>query len=154
MTSNAFGDQKSDEPDPFASADEASVSRLFGGVVAMVVGGLLLLGGIILHFGEKADRLFIFPFAGRLTILLGIAVLGVGAAFAGRRAALILSGLMVIGGIVVYVIGLIFVEQIGSRVYQAIGLLTVLVGLISVYSCYGMDVGAKPSGPNQSDRGP
>jgi len=111
----------------------------------MVAGFALLLGGLVLHFGEKANRLVIFPFAGRLTMFVGILALAIGAAFAGRRTAMTLSVLLVIGGIALYAIGLVFVEQLGTRLYQAAGLLTALVGLIGVYSSYGMDGPARSS---------
>src|SRR5262245_2333117 len=105
----------------------------------MLAGSLVLLGGIILHFGEKSGRLLIFPFAGRLTILLGIAILGIGAAFAGRRAGMTLGLLMVLGGIGLYAFGLAYVQPLGTRLYQLAGLLTALVGLAIVYAIYGMN---------------
>ena len=123
------------------------------GIVAMLLGSVFLLGGFVLWVGEKADRLVIFPWAGRLTILLGIAGLAIGAAFAGRRAAMTLSVLMAIGGIALYAIGLAFVEQLGTRLYQAGGLHTALVGLIALYSTYGMDVASKPGKPSRSGDG-
>src|SRR5947209_16356594 len=111
-----------------------SGTQLVVGIVAMLLGSVFLLGGFVLWAGEKADRLVIFPWAGRLTMLVGIAGLAVGAAFAGRRAAMILSVVLVIGGIALYAIGLGFVEQLGTRLYQAGGLLTALVGLIALYA--------------------
>jgi len=57
----------------------------------MLAGSMVLLGGIILHFGEKSGRLVIFPFAGQLTILVGIAILAIGAAVAGRRVGMTLG---------------------------------------------------------------
>ena len=119
----------------------------------MLIGSVFLLGGFVLWVGEKADRLVIFPWAGRLTMLLGIAGLAIGAAFAGRRAAMTLSVLMVIGGIALYAIGLAFVEQLGTRLYQEGGLLAALVGLIALYSTYGMDVASKPGKPSRSGDG-
>ena len=119
----------------------------------MLIGSVFLVGGFVLWVGEKADRLVIFPWAGRLTMLLGIAGLAIGAAFAGRRAAMTLSVLMVIGGIALYAIGLAFVEQLGTRLYQAGGLLTALVGFIALYSTYGMDVASKPGKPSRSGDG-
>ncbi len=60
-----------------------------------------------------------------------------------------LSVLMVIGGIALCAIGLAFVDQLGTRLYQAGGLLTALVGLIALYSTYGMDVASKPGKPSR-----
>jgi cation transport ATPase len=129
----------------------SSGTQLVVGIVAMLLGSVFLLGGFVLWVGEKADRLVIFPWAGRLTMLVGIAGLAIGAAFAGRRAAMTLSVLMVIGGIALYAIGLAFVEQLGTRLYQAGGLLTALVGLIALYSSYGMDRASQPSGPSRAE---
>ncbi len=119
----------------------------------MLLGSVFLLGGFVLWVGEKADRLVIFPWAGRLTMLAGIAGLAIGAALAGRRAAMTLSVLMVIGGIALYAIGLAFVERLGTRLYQAGGLLTALVGLIALYSSHGMDRASQPSRPGRAEGG-
>jgi hypothetical protein len=124
---------------------------LVGGISGMLGGSLVLFGGIILHFGGKSGRLVIFPFAGRLTILVGIALLAIGAAFAGRRAGMTLGILMVLGGIGLYVFGLAYVEQLGTRLYQLAGLLTALVGLVVVYAIYGMQDATNPGAPS---RGP
>ena len=131
----------------------SSGTQLVVGIVAMLLGSVFLLGGLVLWVGEKADRLVIFPWAGRLTMLVGIAGLAIGAALAGRRAAMTLSVLMVVGGIALYAIGLAFVEQLGTRLYQAGGLLTALVGLIALYSSYGMDRASQPTGPSPAESG-
>lgn len=154
MTPSDFDEQTSFEAKPSADSGGESGTRLIAGIVAMLLGAAALLGGFVLWAGEKADRLVIFPWAGRLTMLVGIAGLAIGAAFAGRRAALILSVVLVMGGIALYAIGLAFVEQLGTRLYQAFGLLSALVGLIAVYASYGMDGrthGNDPS-PAESDK--
>src|SRR5689334_17351037 len=99
MTPGSPCDPAPGGPDPFTGPDEGSGNRLLAGMVIMLIGAAVFLGGIVLYVGEKADRLFLFPWAGRLTMLLGIVALGLGAALAGRRAAMILSGLLVVGGI-------------------------------------------------------
>jgi hypothetical protein len=148
---NSNYDDGSANPSPDSGGRTGT--QLIAGIVAMLFGSVFLLGGFVLWAGEKADRLVIFPWAGRLTMLVGIAGLAIGAAFAGRRAAMTLSVLMVVGGIALYAIGLAFVEQLGTRLYQAGGLLTALVGLIAVYSSYGMDRASQPSGPSRSESG-
>src|SRR5262249_22834278 len=135
------------------AAGGSSGTQLVAGVVARLLGSAFLLGGFVLWAGEKADRLVIFPWAGRLTMLVGVAGLAVGAALAGRRAALTLSVLLVVGGIALYAIGLAFVEQLGTPLCQAGGLLTPLVRLIALYSSYGMDGAAKPSGQSGAESG-
>jgi hypothetical protein len=145
-----------DLPSPPPSSPGNPPIHLAGGVITMLVGAAVLLGGIILHFGEKADRLVIFPFAGRLTILLGIVILATGAAFAGRRAGLVLGALMVIGGLVLYGFGLAYVQQLGTRLYQLFGLLTTLIGLVVVYTFFGMSdvINQGPAPPGSSHPGP
>jgi hypothetical protein len=123
------------------SSPVADASRLTACILGMLVGGAMLLGGLILHFAEKAGKVQLigFPIAGRLTAVLGLAVFGAAATFAGRRAAIAVCIFLIIGGIVTYVVGLIYVEQFGNRICQAIGLLTTLVGLVAIYAVYGMD---------------
>jgi hypothetical protein len=150
MTRGSFDAQSPGESDPFTDSPGPSAMRLSGGLVAMLVGGALLLAGLVLHIGEKAGRLLIFPMAGRLTMLLGVGVLGVGVALAGRRAAIGLCVVAVIGGIVAYGIGLAYVEQLGTRLVQAFGLLTALVGLIVLLATYGMN---RATGPGEAGGG-
>jgi hypothetical protein len=139
MIPDATDGRTSLEPDPFADPRGSPGTRLFLGVAAMAVGGALLLAGLVLHIGEKADRLFLFPMAGRLTMLLGMACLCIGAVAAGQRAATILSIVAIVGGLIAYGIGLVFVEQIGTRIVQGFGLLTALVGLIILLAIQGLD---------------
>ena len=54
----------------------------------------------------------------------------------------------VIGGIVAYAIGIAYVEQLGTRLVQAFGLLTALVGLIVLLATYGMN---RATGPGEAD---
>src|SRR5215831_12811026 len=151
MTPGGIDEQASGAPKPSPDSGGSSGTQLVVGIVAMLIGSVFLLGGFVLWAGEKADRLVIFPWAGRLTMLVGIAGLSIGAAFAGRRAALTLSVLLVVGGIALYAIGLAFVEQLGTRLYQAGGLLTALVGLIALYSSYGIGRASQPSGPSRAE---
>jgi hypothetical protein len=153
ITPSGPNEPASSEPNQPPDSEGSSGTRLIVGIVAMLAGAVFLLGGFVLWAGEKADRLVIFPWAGRLAMLVGIAGLAIGAAFAGRRAALTLSVLLVIGGIALYAIGLAFVEQLGTRLYQAGGLLTALVGLIALYASYGMDGPTQPSEPRPTERG-
>src|SRR3954453_12275121 len=121
MTPRGFNEQAFGEPKPSSDSGGASGTRLILGIVAMLIGSGFLLGGFVLWVGEKANRLVLFPWAGRLTMLLGVVGLAIGAASAGRRAAITVSGSLVIGGIALYAIGLAFVERLGTRLYQAGG---------------------------------
>jgi hypothetical protein len=142
------------KPDPSPPSRGTPTINLVGGISGMLAGSLVLLGGIILHVGEKSGRLVIFPFAGRLTMLVGIGILAIGAAFAGRRAGMTLGILMVLGGIGLYAFGLAYVDQLGTRLYQLGGLLTALVGLIVVYAIYGMSDATNPGGRSQGSIDP
>jgi hypothetical protein len=153
MTPDGIDDQASGAREPSQDSGGSSGSTLIVGIIAMLIGSVFLLVGFVLWVGEKADRLVIFPWAGRLTMLVGIAGLAIGAAFAGRRAAVTLIVLMVIGGIALFAIGLAFVVQLGTRLYHAGGLLTSLVGLIVLDSVYGMDGASEPIAPSRADNG-
>jgi hypothetical protein len=112
--------------------------RLIGGLAVMFVGFGILLGGLVLHFAEKADKVAILPvpIAGRLTAVIGLSVVGLGAWLARRRAAMAFSVFVVVGGLVLYAFGLAYVEQLGNRICQALGLLTSLVGLIAIWAIH------------------
>jgi hypothetical protein len=110
---------------------------LVGGIAAMLVGlVIVLLAGTLLHFAERAGSFVLFPFAGRLIILLGGC--GVGGALglivyrAGSRlgAGLRLGTVSVLCGLGLYGFGLAFEDQLGTPIFMGIGLLTTLVGLI------------------------
>jgi hypothetical protein len=144
------------EPPPSPTPSAAPPIHLAGGIITMLAGAAVFLGGIILHFGEKADRILLFPFVGRLTLLLGLIILAIGAALAGRRAGMALGILMVLGGIGLYGVGLAFVQQLGTRLYQLFGLLTVIIGLVIVYVFYGIKESdmASPATPAQEPSDP
>lgn len=71
----------SDEPAASMVKDSA---RLVLGLALMAAGVAIVLGGFVLRFGNKSGRLATFPFAGGLTILVGLGVMGGGVALAGR----------------------------------------------------------------------
>jgi hypothetical protein len=59
---------------------------------------------------------------------------------------------MAVGGIALDAIGSAFVEQFGTGLYRAGGLLTSLVGLIALCSSHGMDRASQPGGPSRAER--
>jgi len=141
MTSHEFDDPISDEARSLPRYPAGSMKRLIGGLASMLAGFGILLGGLILHFAEKADKVTILPMpiAGRLTAVIGLTIVGLGAWLARRRAAMAFSVFVVLGGLVLYAFGLVHVEQLGLRIYQALGLLTSLVGLMAIWLTH--DVG-------------
>jgi hypothetical protein len=86
MTSSGPKEPASFEPNPPSDSDGSSGTRLIVGVVAMLAGAAFLLGGFVLWAGEKADRLVVFPWAGRVAMLVGTAGLAIGAALDTRDA--------------------------------------------------------------------
>src|SRR4051794_4748052 len=73
------------DTDPSARSFAGTKARIVGGVVLMLIGVATIVGGIIMHFAEKAGRFELFPFAGRLTIVAGIGVICIAIAMAGSR---------------------------------------------------------------------
>jgi hypothetical protein len=141
MTTHEFDKPVSHEACSVPRVPAGSVIRLIGGLASMLAGFGILLGGLILHFAEKADKVTILPIpiAGRLTAVIGLGIVGLGAWLARLRAAMAFSVFVVVGGLVLYAFGLAYVEQLGSRIYQALGLLSSLVGLMAIWATH--DVG-------------
>ena len=150
---DGFGEEIAGDPNFSMDRPRIPATRLVGGIIGMLVAFVLLLVGLVLYFGGKAGRLLVFPYAGRLTMIAAVIGLGLGVILAGRRSAMALSGLVAVGGLVPYPVGLAYVEQFGTKVYQAIGLLTTLAGLIGLYVTYGMDRDLTPDGPSKANPG-
>jgi hypothetical protein len=143
MSSDGLAESSLDDA-PSTTGDAFSQSlRITGGIVAILAGFGLGLGGLVLHFAEKAGRVTILPvpILGRITAILGLGAVGLGAWLAGRRAAMTLSALLIPVGLAVYVVGIVYVEQFGNRICQALGLLTTLIGLMSIWIIYGIPKG-------------
>ena len=105
-----FDEPISDEACPVPRAPAGGMIRLIGGLASMLAGFGILLGGLILHFAEKAGKVTILPMpiAGRLTAVIGLSIVGLGAWLARRRAAMAFSVFVVVGGLVLYAFGLAY----------------------------------------------
>ena len=154
MSTHNFDEPISDGGCSMPRAPADSLLRLFGGLASMLAGFGILLGGLILHFAEKADKVTILPMpiAGRLTAVVGLTIVGLGAWLAGRRAAMAFSVFLVVGGLVLYAFGLAYVEQLGSRIYQALGLLTSLVGLMAVWLTHDIGRAIQTEGTTKPEK--
>jgi hypothetical protein len=143
MNSDGIAESNSEGALPTASATAPRALKILGGIVAILAGFGLGLGGLILHFAEKAGRVTILPvpIIGRITAVLGLAAVCLGAWLAGRRAAMALSVLLIPVGLAVYAVGVVYVEQFGNRICQALGLLTTLVGLMSIWVIHSIPKG-------------
>ena len=156
MTTHEFDEPISDPACPVPSVPAASLKRLIGGLALMLAGFAIMLGGLILHFAEKAGRVTIVPvpIAGRLTAVVGLTIASLGAWLAGRRAAMAFSVFAVVGGLALYAFGLAYVEQLGSRRYQGLGLLTCLVGLIAIWATHDIGRAFQAEGTTKPDKTP
>ena len=154
MTTHEFDEPILDEACSVPRAPAGSVIRLIGGLASMLAGFGILLGGLILHFAEKADKVAILPMpiAGRLTAVIGLSIVGLGAWLARRRAAMAFSVFVVVGGLVLYGFGLAYVEQLGSRIYQALGLLTSLVGLMAIWATHDIGRAIQTEGTTKPEK--
>jgi hypothetical protein len=154
MTTHELDEPISDEACSVAGAPAGSLMRLIGGLASVLAGFLILLGGLILHFAEKADKVTILPvpIAGRLTAFIGLGIVGLGAWLALRRAAMAFSVFVVVGGLILYAFVLAYVEQLGSRIYQALGLLTSLVCLMAIRATHDIGRAIKTEGTTKPEK--
>jgi hypothetical protein len=143
MSSDGLAESSLDDAPSTTGAAYSQGLKIIGGIVTILAGFGLGLGGLVLHFAEKAGRVTILPvpILGRITAILGLGGVGLGAWLAGRRAAMTLSVLLFPVGLAVYVVGIVYVEQFGNRICQALGLLTTLIGLMSIWVIHGIPKG-------------
>jgi hypothetical protein len=154
MTPHEFDEPISGKASFVPRAPAGSMTRLIGGLASMFAGFGILLGGLILHFAEKADKVTILPIpiAGRLTAVVGLGIVGLGAWLARRRAAMAFSVLVVVGGLILYAFGLAYVEQLGNRICQALGLLTSLVGLMAIWLTHDIGRAIQTEGTTKPEK--
>lgn len=112
------------EPESPARAAARSAS----GVTLMVVGMAAIVGGVILHFAIKADRVAIWPYTGRLVMLLGVGGLLGGVALAGTRAAVRLGAVTIIAGVAMLAYGYANLAEPSLRFYAPLGFFIALAG--------------------------
>jgi hypothetical protein len=106
----------------------ASAARFVGGIVLMLVGVATMVGGIILHFAVKAERVDLFPYAGRFVILLGLVIAIVAMVMAGWRAAIWAGSVVIAVGVVMLVYGYANLEEPSLRFYAPLGFFIALAG--------------------------
>jgi hypothetical protein len=154
MSTHEFDEPISDDACSVPRAPSGSTIRLIGGLASMLAGFGILSGGLILHFAEKADKVTILPMpiAGRLAAVIGLSIVGLGAWLARRRAAMAFSVFVVVGGLFLNAFGLAYVEQLGSRIYQALGLLTSLVGLMAIWATHDIGRAIPTEGTTKSEK--
>jgi hypothetical protein len=94
----------------------------------MLIGVAAMVGGIILHFWIKAKRPELFPYAGRLTLLVGVGFIIVAAVLAGRRMAIRFGMVTLVAGIGMLVFGFIKLAEPSLRFYAPLGFFVSLAG--------------------------
>jgi hypothetical protein len=125
-----------------------SLIRFVGGMILLLTGVGLIVGGIILHFAEKAGHLFGFPFVGRLTILFGIGLSCGAIALAGWRMAVGVGTVTLVVGIGMLGFGYYNLAEPSLRFYAPLGFFIALAGGFLIWGGreYAREV-AKPSKP-------
>jgi len=94
---------ESDQPGSHVSR---SLGHILGGIVLMVLGAAVVLAGYVLYLGNKGGAFPTFPYAGGITISLGVILVAAGTIVAGKRAATGLGSMVILAGIALYVWGL------------------------------------------------
>jgi hypothetical protein len=119
--------------EPSAPSVAGTVVRAGGGMVLMLIGVTAVVGGIILHFAEKAERFVVFPFAGRLLILVGIGVSCIAMAVSGARMAVRFGILTLVVGIGMFVFGYSNLSNPSLRFYAPLGFFVSLAGGLFIW---------------------
>jgi hypothetical protein len=134
------------QTDPPAPAFARSAAAFIGGLAMMLLGVAAVVGGLILHFAEKAERFVVFPYAGRLTVVVGIAVIFIGIVLAGTRAAVIFGGVILAAGIGMLAFGFVKLAEPSLRFYAPLGFFVSLAGGFIIWGSleYAKEVRKKP----------
>jgi hypothetical protein len=123
---NNFPDNLDDDLSVRAAAK--TTIRIVGGGVLMLLGVATIVGGIIMHFAEKAERFVLFPFAGRLTIVVGLGISIAAVALAGARAAIAFGSVVLVVGIGMFIFGYSNLPEPSLRFYAPLGFFVSLAG--------------------------
>jgi hypothetical protein len=107
---------------------------IVGGIVLMLIGVATIVGGIIAHFAEKAERFVLFPFAGRMIILAGIGVSIVAVVKAGARMAIAFGSVVFVVGIGMFVFGYANLAEPSLRFYAPLGFFIALAGGVFIWA--------------------
>ncbi len=123
---NGFSDDL--DANPLARSLARTTVRIVGGIVLMLIGVAMIVGGLIMHFAEKANRFVLFPYAGRLTIVAGIGVSIVAIAMAGARITGRFGAITLVVGIGMLAFGYINLAEPTLRFYAPLGFFISLAG--------------------------
>jgi hypothetical protein len=99
----------------------------------LLIGVAAIVGGLILHFAEKAERFVLFPYAGRLTILIGLGVVTCGFVLTGTRAAVQFGAVILVVGIGMLGFGFIKIAEPSLRFYAPLGFFVSLAGGLIIW---------------------
>jgi hypothetical protein len=127
----------------FARIAAASI----GGMGMMLIGVAAIVGGLILHFAEKAERFVLFPYAGRFIILIGIGAVIGGIVLMGTRAAVCFGVVILVVGIGMLAFGFIKMAEPSLRFYAPLGFFVSLAGGLIIWGSleYAKEAKKKPN---------
>ena len=104
-----------------------------GGMAMMLIGVAAIVGGLVLHFAEKAERFVLFPYAGRSIILIGIGAIIGGIVLMGTRAAVRFGVAILVVGIGMLAFGFIKMAEPSLRFYAPLGFFVSLAGSFIIW---------------------
>ncbi len=116
------------DADPLARSFARTTVRIVAGIVLMLIGVAMIVGGLIMHFAEKAKRFELFPYAGRLTIVVGIGAIVVAITVAGSRITVWFGTVTLAVGICMLAFGYINLAEPTLRFYAPLGFFISLAG--------------------------
>jgi hypothetical protein len=116
-----------------AGAAPLTTAKVVGGIILMPVGIAIMVVGIITHFAQKAGRVTLFPYAGRLVILAGMGVIIAAVAMAGSRMAVRFGAVTVVAGVGMMAFGFINMANPDLRFYAPLGFFIALAGGLLVW---------------------
>jgi hypothetical protein len=128
-----FPDDLKAQNDRPATSSGGRAASFAMGMALMLAGVAAIVGGITVHFAVKAERLGLFPFAGRLIMLMGVAVVVAAVALAGRRVAFRFGIVTLMAGIGMLAFGFIKLAEPSLRFFAPLGFFVALAGGILLW---------------------
>jgi peptidoglycan/LPS O-acetylase OafA/YrhL len=122
-----------EQADTHAPSFARIVAVSIGGMVMMLIGVAAIVGGLILHFAEKAERFVLFPYTGRFTILIGIGVITCGFVLTGTRTAVRFGVVILVIGIGMLAFGFIKFAEPSLRFFAPLGFFVSLAGVLIIW---------------------
>jgi hypothetical protein len=149
---NDFPDGSDEQGDAPALPFARTRATMVVGMALMLLGMGAIVGGIIIHFAVKAERLNLFPYAGRLVVLIGMGLTIVAFVFVGRRVAVGSGIVTLVAGIGMLVFGYANLAEPSLRFLAPLGFFISLAGGFLIWC--GFDFGKRVETPLASEKPP